>query len=53
MYSTTPHDSHISLHFGLRSIVFQIIEVLEFSIGYNGEFEIFEDNSLKIGNLDF
>ena len=28
--------------FALRSLVFQKIKVLDFSIGHNGEFEIFE-----------
>ncbi len=42
------HESQISLRFALRSLVFQIIEVFDFSIGYNGEFEIFEKKSLII-----
>ncbi len=36
------HESQISLRFALRSLVFQIIEVFDFPIGYNGEFKIFE-----------
>ncbi len=47
------HESQISLGFALRSLVFQIIEVFDFSIGYNGEFEIFEKKSFKIGNSKF
>ncbi len=43
---TSTRDSQISLHFALRSLVFQITEFVGFSIGYNGEFEIFEN---KIG----
>ena len=31
----------------------QIIEVFDFSIGYNGEFAIFEKKSLKIRNSKF
>ncbi len=55
IYWTTTRESQISLRFALRSLVFQIIEVLDFSIGYNGEFEIFEKQikSLKIGNSKF
>ncbi len=33
--------------------VFQIIEVFDFSAGYNGKFEIFKKKSLKIGNSKF
>ena len=42
----TTHESQISLCFALRLLVFQIIEVFDFSISYNGEFEIF--NKKKI-----
>ncbi len=38
----------ILLRFALRSLVFQIIEVFGFSIGYNGEFKIFEKKIVKI-----
>ncbi len=38
---TTTHESQISLRFVLRSLVFQIMEVYDFSIGYNGDFESF------------
>ncbi len=34
----------ISLPFALRSLVFQIIEVFGFPIGYNGEFQKFVKN---------
>ncbi len=50
---STTHESKISLRFALRSLVFQIIEVFDFSIGYNGEFAIFEKKSLKIRNSKF
>ncbi len=36
------HECHISLRFDVRSLIFQIIEFFDFSIGYNGEFEILE-----------
>ncbi len=49
----TAHESQISLRFGLRSLFFQIIEVFYFSIGYNGEFAIFEKKALKIRNSKF
>ena len=39
--------SQISLHFTLRSLVFQIIEAFGFSIRYNGEYEFLEENLLK------
>ncbi len=43
-------------NFALRSLVFQIIEVFDFSIGYNGEFEFFgkkivKDRKLKISKI--
>ena len=41
---STPHESQISLRFAVRSLVFQIIDVFDFSIGYNGEFKILEKN---------
>ena len=50
------HESQISLRFALwflMLLVFQIIEVFDFSIGYNGEFAIFEKKSLKIRNSKF
>ncbi len=34
-------------------MVFQMIEVFDFSIGYNGKFEIFVKKSLKIGSSKF
>ncbi len=34
-----PPEAHISLRFALRSLVFQIIEVFSFAIGYNGEIQ--------------
>ncbi len=42
---TTTLESQISSCFVLRSLVFQTIEVSGF---FNGEFEIFEKNSLKL-----
>ncbi len=33
-----PPDAQISLLFALRSLVFQIIEILGFPIGYKGAF---------------
>ena len=42
--------SQISLRFALRSLLFQITGAFDFSIEYNGEFEIFENKSLKIWN---
>ena len=48
---STTREAQISLRFALWSFVFQIIEVFDFSIGDNGEFEIFGKKSLKIGNL--
>ncbi len=50
---TINHDSEISLRFALRSLAFQIFEVFDFSIGYNGEAEIFEKDSLKIRKSKF
>ncbi len=52
---STVHGSQISLLFALRSLVFQIIDVFGFPIGYNGEFQIFENifvknQKLKISN---
>ena len=41
------HESQISLSFALRSLVFQLIEVFDFFIGYNGEFEIFGKKIVK------
>ncbi len=41
------HESQISLRFALRSLVFQIIEVFDFSICNNGEFEIFGKKNVK------
>ncbi len=41
------HESQISLCFALLSLAFQIIEVFDFSIGYNSEFEIFEKKIVK------
>ena len=46
-------ESQISLRFALRSLVFQLIEVFDFSISYNGEFKYFEKKSSKIGNSKF
>ncbi len=50
---STTRETQISLHFALRSIIFQIhvIEVFNFPIGY--KFEIFEKKSFKIGNSKF
>ena len=43
----------ISLRFALRSLVFQIIEVFGFSIGYNGEFKkIVKNRNLKISKIE-
>ena len=41
------------LGFALRALVFQIIEVFDFSVGYNGKFEIFEKKSLTIRKSKF
>ena len=35
---TITHKPQILLRFALQSLVFQIIEAFDFSIGYNGEF---------------
>ncbi len=43
IYSRVPNW----LSFALKSLVFQIIEVFGFSIGYNAEFEIFERKIVK------
>ncbi len=37
-----------SLYFALRLLVFQIIEVFDFPIGYNGEFDILGGEIAKI-----
>ncbi len=51
IYLTTVHESQILVRFALRWLILQIIEVFGFSIGYKGEFEIFEKKKkLKIGN---
>ncbi len=55
MFNNYPHPTSPKFHSVLlydRSF-FQIIEVFGFSIGYNGEFEIFKKKSLKIGNSKF
>ena len=45
-------DAETSLRFVLRSLVFQIIEVFGFPIGYNGEFQKFVKNQkLKISKI--
>ncbi len=46
-------EFQISPRFALRSLAFHIIKVFGFSIGYNGEFEIFEKKWLKIRNSKF
>ncbi len=49
--SISTHESQISLRFALRSLVYQIIEVFDFSIGYNyGEFEIFKKKKKSVKN---
>ncbi len=56
MLNKNSHESQISLRFPLRSLVFQIIEVFDFSIGYNmynGEFAIYKKKMLKIRNSKF
>ncbi len=54
MLNNYPHrESKISLRFAVKSLVFQIIEVFDFSIGYNGEFAIFENKISKIPNVLF
>ena len=45
------HESQISLHFTLRSVVFDEIEIFDFYLGYNSEFEIFEKKIVKNRNL--
>ncbi len=48
----THPEAQISLCFNLRSLVFQIIEVFGFPIGYNGEIQKFVKNQkLKISKL--
>ncbi len=42
----------MSLRFVLRSLVFQIVEVFHFFMGYNGEFEIFEKKIVKNWKLE-
>ena len=49
----TTRKSQISIRFTLRSLVFQIIEVFDISIGYNDEIEIFEKKSLQMSNSKF
>ena len=47
-------QSQIWLSFALRSLVFQIIELFGFPIGYNDEFEIFvKKNRYKSKSLQF
>ncbi len=53
MCTISIHESLISHHFALRSLVFQIIDIYGFSIAYNGEFEILEKKNVKIGNSKF
>ncbi len=54
IFWTTTHESQISLRFALRSLVFQIIEVLDISICYNGELDTIEKKtSLKLRNSKF
>ena len=43
----TTRQSHISLRFALRSLVIKIIEVFDFSIGYNGYIWIFRKKIVK------
>ncbi len=48
----THPEAQISLCFTLRSLVFQIIEVFGFPIGYNGEIQKFVKNQkLKISKI--
>ena len=50
-WTLTP-EVQISLRFALRSLVFQIIEVYGFIIGYNGEIKKFVKNQkLKISKI--
>ncbi len=50
----TPCESKLSLRFTLQYLVFQIIEVFGFPIGYRGEFQLFEKKkTLKIENSKF
>ncbi len=52
IYWTLTPEAQISLRFALRSLVFQIIEVFGFLIGYNGEFQKFVKNQkLKISKI--
>ncbi len=53
IYNLKYSESQILLRFAVRSLVFQIIEVFGFSIGYNGEFEISEKKLLKLRNSKF
>ncbi len=51
MYTSSSHESQISLRFALQSLIFQIIEFFGFSKGYNDKLEIFEKKKLlKMGN---
>ena len=52
VYCTFTPEAQISLRFTLQSLVFQIIEVLGFPIGYNGEIKKFIKNrKLKISKI--
>ncbi len=45
LYTLNTHpEAQISLRFALRPLVFQIIKVFGFPIGYNSEFQIFVKN---------
>ncbi len=44
---TATRKSQILLCFPLQVLVFKIIEVFDFSIGHNGEIEIFEKKLLN------
>ncbi len=47
-----PPEPQISLHFTLLSLIFQIIEVFGFPIGYNGEFQKFaKSRKIKISKI--
>ncbi len=44
---TTNHESQISLRFTLRSLIFQLIEVFYFSIGYNVNLKFSKKKNVK------
>ena len=52
VYTEYSPEAQISLLFALRSLVFHIIEVFGFPLGYNGEFKkILKNQKLKIAKI--